>query len=380
VNDDWHTPTELPDLRRAGVIALDTETRDDRLRADKGSGWATGEGYVCGVSVAYREGGDIHAHYFPLRHPDSNNIDSVRLFQWLRDLIASDMRIVTQNGLYDWGWLRTDAGILVPPADRLEELRALATLVDENRHRYSLEELCKWRGLTGKDTTALEHGAAAIGLSKRDKLHANIWRMPAHFVGPYAEQDAASTLALFESLNPVLDQEGTRNAYRLECDLLPMVLEMRRRGVRVDTAAAEQARDRLLQKRDAVFVELTEKLGASVSMAEIGRTKWLAETFDTHKIKYPRTAKCNPSFTAGTTGWMHKHVHWLPQLIAKADKYNKAAVDFLEGHILGHVANGRIHAEIHPHRSDEGGTRSLRSPIPIRRCNRWRRATRRSHR
>ena len=41
VSDDWHTPTELPDLRRAGVVALDTETRDDRLRADKGSGWAT---------------------------------------------------------------------------------------------------------------------------------------------------------------------------------------------------------------------------------------------------------------------------------------------------------------------------------------------------
>ena len=115
-----------------------------------------------------------------------------------------------------------------------------------------------------------------------------------------------------------------------------------------------------MQKRDATFVELSEKLGISVSMAEIGRNKWLAEIFDRHKISYPRTKKGNPSFTAGTTGWMHKHAHWLPQLVAKADKYNKAAIDFLEGHILGHAVNGRIHAEIHPHRSDEGGTRSLR--------------------
>jgi DNA polymerase I-like protein with 3'-5' exonuclease and polymerase domains len=57
---------------------------------------------------------------------------------------------------------------------------------------------------------------------------------------------------------------------------------------------------------------------------------------------------------------MHKHPHWLPQLIVKADKYNNAAVNFLENYILGHVVNGRVHAEIHPHRSDAGGTRSLR--------------------
>src|SRR5262245_9536704 len=86
----------------------------------------------------------------------------------------------------------------------------------------------------------------------------------------------------------------------------------------------------------------------------------LAETFDQQKIKYPRTEKGNPSFTAGTIGWMHKHPHWLPQLVVKADKYNNAAVNFLEKYILGHAVHARVHAEIHPHRSDEGGTRSLR--------------------
>jgi DNA polymerase I-like protein with 3'-5' exonuclease and polymerase domains len=350
----------LPDLRRVGVIALDTETRDDRLRADKGSGWATGEGYVCGVSVAYREGGDIRAHYFPLRHPDSANLDPAQVFQWLRDLVASNAHIVTQNGLYDFGWLRTDAGILMPPAERLEEIGALATLVDENRHHYSLEELCKWRGLPGKDEAALQEGAAALGLPKRANPTAHIWQMPAHFVGHYAEQDAASTLAVFESLNPILDQEGTRGAYRLEVDLLPMVHEMRRRGIRIAVDAAERARDHLLQERDAVFTEISAKLGTNVGMAEIGRSKWLAETLDKHGIKYPRTAKGSPSFTAGNSGWMPRHPHWLPPLIVKADRLNNAAANFLQGYILDHVVNGRIHAEIHPHRSDEGGTRSLR--------------------
>ena len=113
-----------------------------------------------------------------------------------------------------------------------------------------------------------------------------------------------------------------------------MVLEMRLRGIRIDVDAAEQARDHLLTKRDAVFAEISEKLGVAVGMDEIGRSKWLAETFDRQGIKYPRTAKGNPSFTAGKTGWMPKHPHWLPQLIVMADKFNNAAANFLQKYIL----------------------------------------------
>jgi hypothetical protein len=40
---DWQPPSELPDLRNTGLTALDLETNDERLRADKGSGWPTGE-------------------------------------------------------------------------------------------------------------------------------------------------------------------------------------------------------------------------------------------------------------------------------------------------------------------------------------------------
>ena len=184
--------------------------------------------------------------------------------------------------------------------------------------------------------------------------------MPARYVGPYAEADAVNTLALFEKLNPILDREKTRDAYRLDVDLLPMVLEMRRRGIRIDQDAAEQARDLLLAKRDAALAELSAQLGTPSawprSTAANGRRRP-----STHiRIAYPRTAKGNPSFAAGKSGWMAKHEHWLPQLIATANKYDAAGTKFLEGHILNHIVNGRIHAEIHPFRADDGGTRSSR--------------------
>ena len=57
---------------------------------------------------------------------------------------------------------------------------------------------------------------------------------------------------------------------------------------------------------------------------------------------------------------MATHPHWLPQLIATANKYDHAGSTFLEGHILAHLIGDRIYAEINPHRSEEGGTRSFR--------------------
>jgi DNA polymerase I-like protein with 3'-5' exonuclease and polymerase domains len=360
----WHAPRELPDLRRVGLLALDTETRDDGLASDHGSGWPTRNGHLCGVSVAYRADGEVHGLYFPVRHPDSANFDFDQVRRWLTDHVAADLRFVTQNGLYDWGWLRADAGIRMPPGDRLEEIGALATMVDENRYRYSLEALCQWRGLPGKDETLLREGCQALELienrRKKFKPQNYLWRLPASYVGPYAEADAINTLLLFESLDPVLEEEGTRAAYRLECDLLPMVHEMRRRGVRIDVNAAERARDLLLSKRDAVLAEISDKLGTLVSMNELQRSAWLAETFDREKIKYPRTAKGNPSFTGGQSGWMDKHAHWLPRLIRQADKYNNAGANFVGNYILGYAVDGRIHAEIHPHRSEANGTKSFR--------------------
>ena len=89
----WQIPKELPDLRRVGIVALDTETNDEGLRDDRGSAWPWRGGHICGISVAWRDDGDIRAHYFPMRHPDSENFDPAQVYRWLKDHVASDVRI-----------------------------------------------------------------------------------------------------------------------------------------------------------------------------------------------------------------------------------------------------------------------------------------------
>ena len=73
------------------------------------------------------------------------------------------------NGIYDWGWLRAEGGVVMPPSDRLEEIGALATMIDENQFSYSLDALCGRYGLPGKDEALLRQAVEAAGFAEGRK-------------------------------------------------------------------------------------------------------------------------------------------------------------------------------------------------------------------
>jgi DNA polymerase I-like protein with 3'-5' exonuclease and polymerase domains len=343
----WLPPETLPDLRGVGTIVVDTEGLDEGISRGRGSGWPYRSGYISGVAVAWRDGsGNTQSLYAPTRHPDSPNLDRERVIAWLRDhFVCPGLTVVMHHSSHDIGWFGADWG-LEPPV-KLADTEAEAMILDENRYSYRLDDLCKWRGLPGMDGN--------------DAVMAGIARLPARYVGLYAEQDAIATLELHEALQGGIDAEGLRDALQLEHDLIPMVYAMRRRGIRVDLDHAERKKAELIHKRDEAFLDLSSRLYTRVGMDEIGRTAWLEKVFDEHKIHYPLTEKTSRgSFTAGTTGWMHKHPHWLPQLIVKADKLNNCATKFIQKFILDFAHHGRIHAQINQFRGEEGGTRTFR--------------------
>lgn len=357
----WTVPTELPDWR-GRPLALDLETRDDGLSADLGSGWAyPGRGWVAGISAAVS---GTESLYAPLRHPDTANLDIGRVADWLRDHIRAAPRVIFHNAGYDLGWLGTDIGATVPD-ELIEDTQAMAVGVDENRQRgtYNLDACCRWRGVPGKDERALREAAAVYGLDAKKDL----WRLPARHVGPYAEADARATWGLRESLAPVLVEEGTWDAFRTEMDLVNMVVAIRRRGIRLDTDHCHRVRAELLRRRDEALAELTDRLppltGRAVAIGDVDSPQWQervhAEVFGREWVdRLPRTEKGGrPSFSKT---WMRGHEHWLPRLVSQASAYHDAGEKFVGQYLLGYEHRGRIHAEIHQYRSDEGGTRSFR--------------------
>lgn len=345
-NTGWNAPEGLPDLSGKSIVAVDIETRDMGLGKGLGPGWATHDGFVTGVAVAW---GDKQI-YIPTRHPETKCFE---VKSWLKSLFSqSNTRFVFHNAGYDLGWLTAQYGCPIPAL--IDDTAAMAAIVDENRLSYKLDDLCAYYGLPGKDEMLLKEAAQANGIKD---IKGDMWKLPARYVGPYAEQDARATLNLYAVLRGLIDKENTQGAYQLEVDLIPMILEMRRRGIKIDVTRTEKAVKELHVKRDETLKELGDKLGHTTGIHDIRSPQWLVKAFDSENITYPRTGKGNPSFMAD---WMKKSEHWLPKMITRVKNLDDWANKFLQMYLLDFAHKGRIHPSIHQFRSEGGGTRSHR--------------------
>lgn len=345
----WVVPDILPDLRGTGVIACDTETRDDGLKYNRGPGWVYDAGHIAGISMASSKG----EVYVPVKHPDTENHDLDAVIRWTNDHLHGGDEIVFQNAPYDLGWMGSDWDIT--PPEKLHDTIAMAYMLDEQRFQYGLDALCEWMGIEGKDETALRDAANALGLDPKGDL----WRMPARYVGPYAEQDAVSTLALYNKMLPMIQAQNVWDAYRLECDLIPMIIAMRRNGVQIDVDKAHIVKQDLLDQRDEALAELTRhmSIGRDVTIKDVNSPGFLSKVFKDENIPVPNTEKGNPSFQAE---WMEKVDHWLPELCVRALRMNDAGEKFVGNYIMDFTHKGRLHAEIHQFRDGRGGTKTSR--------------------
>ncbi len=339
----WTTPDVFPQFSETETIAVDLETYDPYLTTC-GPGWATGRGHVVGIGIATNN----WQGYFPIRHEGGGNLDEGMVLRWLTNTLSSTKRdVIFHNSLYDVGWLRRE-GIIVK--GRILDTIVAAPLINENRYSYSLDNLGSFYCDEKKDESLLQDAALAYGVNPKSEMY----KLHAKYVGPYGEQDAALTLKLWNKLKIEIDEQGLQKILEMESKLIPLLLEMRWRGVRVDEEKAEQVSKKLSTEEQKIQVEIKRKYGSDVNL---WANASLQNIFEKNKIWFPRTAKGMASFQKD---WLEGHEHELPQLIVRARKLNKARTTFIDKMIMEHAFNGRIHAEAHPMRNDRGGTVSGR--------------------
>ena len=366
----WVAPTSLPYIPDGTLVAVDTETRDDGLAQGRGPGWVHRDGWLCGVSWAWAGG----SGYAPIRHPETPGcFDEAVVLAWLTDL-ERRCRLVFQNAGYDLGWTG------VRPTRRIGDTHTMAVLVDENLPAYDLDSLCRWQGIQGKDEQLLREAAAAFGLASGRMLtnrdvKSNLWRMPGRYVGPYAEEDAVATLELAGRLQAQIVGQNLTEAYELEADLLPYIMEMRRRGIRVDLDQVERSQVRfrqLAQEQLALVREhCPQTQRRAVTIQDVRSPRWLEALFTDLGVPFPRTEKTEQG--SFEKEWLERCPHPVGRHIAQARALHDADQKFLGTYILEHVHMGRIHAEIHQLRDTDSGTRTFRmsySNPPLQQMNR----------
>ena len=340
---DWTPPETLPDLSSAERIAVDLETKDPDLKLS-GPGWATGNGHITGIAIAT----DNWSGYLPIRHEGGGNLDVDLVLRWLNKTLSGRADKIFHNALYDVGWLKRE-GVTIQ--GKIHDTVIAAPLVDEHRRRYSLDSLGADYCDETKDETLLNDAASSWGIDPKSEMYV----LPAKYVGEYAEQDAVLTLKLWDVLQKKLIDENLQSIYELESSLIPLLVEMRWKGVRVDISKAEESVQTLRKQERDCIKQIKYKYGVDV---DVWASASVARAFDKAGLTYPRTQKTNaPSFTGK---WLESLNHGLPKLIVEARKYQKIRSAFIENMVLEHAHKGRIHGQMHPLRGDSGGTVSGR--------------------
>jgi DNA polymerase I-like protein with 3'-5' exonuclease and polymerase domains len=269
-------------------------------------------------------------------------MDRALVLDWFEEVLHTTSTKIFHNAMYDVSWIRSmgfqiNGGII--------DTMIAASLIDENRFSYTLDSIGKDYIGMRKNEKLLQDAAKDFGVNPK----AEMWRLPAPFVGEYAEKDAEMTLKLWHALQHEISKQDLWDVFNLETNLFPCLVDMKFKGVRVDVQKAMSVKAQLLETEKNLIQDINKIAGFDV---EIWAAASIAKAFEKEKIPYDRTNKGAPSFTKN---FLATHPAELPKLINEAREINKANTTFIDT-ILKHEHNGRIHAEINQIRSDQGGT------------------------
>ena len=339
--------TDLPSLLGHGTVSIDVETKDPLIKVRGSGAHIPEENYICGVAVATESG---WRKYLPVRHEEGGNMDPARVFGWLRDeLKRNDQPKTGANLLYDVGFLANENVEVRGP---LWDVQVAEPLIDENAFTYNLDRISHQYLGEGKVDEELDaYLIERYGDKKNPK--SNIWRAHASKVEAYAIGDVDRPLRIIKEQLPILERQDLRDLFDMESQLIPMLAKMRRRGVRVDVARAEQMRDECTKKRSDLIKEIKRITG--VEIAPSGMGKEILQVLDSIGITdYPLTPKTRkPSITAA---FVESIGHPTSEMIIEVRKMDKLIGTFLEGSILNQHHRGRIHCQFNQLKGEDGGT------------------------
>ena len=335
---EWLPPETFPDLSQYDEIAIDLETKDPDL-IKMGSGSVTGNGTITGIAIAVHD----WCAYYPIAHEGGGTLDKSRGLDFFRTVLSLPNHKIFHNAMYDVCWLRALGlkvnGIII-------DTMIASALVDENQLRYDLNHCAKRYTGKGKNESALYEAAKSWGVDPK----AEMYKLPAMYVGQYAEQDAVITLELWQELKKEISNQDIGAIMTMETQLFPCLVDMKFLGVRVDEDKAHDEKKKLVALENECLKKVKDETGIDV---QIMAARSIAKVFDKLKLPYDRTPKSkDPSFVKN---FLQNHPHPLVKQIARAREINKAHTTFIDT-ILKHSHKGRIHADINQLRSDNGGT------------------------
>lgn len=361
------------------LIALDIETYDPNLH-ELGDGSIRKDGRIlcCGAH------GDGISKVFDFDNPND--------IQELRDILKDpSIDKIYHNGIgYDLPWLYCGYDMIIKGVQH--DTMTRAALIDEYQS-LGLDDCCRKLGLRGKNKdetieawyekwqTQMKLAAksfkkygisdnseviiakenndfetwklspteveALITQSYKKDVWANalvIWADPVgrEMMKKYNLQDCIATFNLFKAQEKLI--EPLHNVYEMECKLVPILLDMKKRGIRVDEKRMAELAAKVQEKADEQERKLIDMYGVTGEMISSG--KKLGARLNEIGIHSPiKTATGAESWAEGALERIH---HPVIPMIQEYKNYNSILNKYLRGSLSRTVINGRIHCTFLP--------------------------------
>lgn len=336
-----------PDLSRAKIIAMDIETYDPHL--ELGPGVYRDDGCILGVSLATDDG---YAEYVNIGHRGISEEERAANIAFVRDVAALPVPKVGANFMYDIDWMENWSGMGIKINGKLHDIQVAEPLLDEYAAHYSLDALAhKYLG-EGKKKEIPEEVCERNGWKGDFRKH--LWRMRYEEVRDYAIGDARQPILILRKQIEEMRNQDLLSLYEMEMGLYPLLIRMRKNGVRISEANRDAARVRLQSEVDAIQKELFDQYGEF----NWNSSRQIAEVFDSIGLAYntnPETG--NPTIDKE---FLEECDHPIAQKISRGRTAQKIIGTFIDGAFTQHCVDGRIHCTFKPVKREDGGTVSGR--------------------
>jgi DNA polymerase I-like protein with 3'-5' exonuclease and polymerase domains len=215
--------------------------------------------------------------YYAWGHPTENNCTKEQGKRALRDAWRSPDGILCHNGKFDYDIGMTRMGMPALPWHKIHDTMFLAYLVDPHARQIGVKELAErflgikpavrdevreWIHANRGTVAQMARGyIERTGKNITPKRNGDfIGYAPGKLVGRYANDDTNDAIKLFRKLYPMVVSADMLQAYERERELMPILLENERKGMRVDVLRLQRDVVRYNQARERVADWLRKKL------------------------------------------------------------------------------------------------------------------------
>lgn len=337
VLSDWRPPSisDLPSWESAKRIGIDIESRDEQLRV-LGPG-VRRDGKVIGVSFAIEDGPSF---YLPMFHFGGDNVeDPAQALRYLHDNAKHFGGIIVGANIpYDLDYLAENK-INFPIANWVRDVQVADPLIYELHQSYALEAIAQRWGLPGKSEDLLNEAARAHKCDPKGQM----WKLPARYIGEYAEQDARLPLQILRRQERRIEELGLQKVYDLESKLTPVLLKMRRRGIRIDMDKLERIERWSIAEEQKALDTIHQYTKRRLGLGDVWKAAALSPILTEIGVKFTKkTEEGDDSLDKEVLGAIN---HPVASCTLRARKVNKLRTTFAAS-VRRFQTNGRIHATI----------------------------------